>query len=301
MVMMNGFKIEESDDKSLKIQGCRYFDKSSLMGYLNRIPVKSEYLIGEVIEIPDTREFTITINKYGDIVLVVVEDNNKNKSYYLFDEEFRYLKVTNNESEVELRIGNKIIANSSLDENVNTSVLVHFISYLSELQKTISFNLNSSILCSNLRIFDEENSKIITEDKDFILAQPKFYKEDIHKMRLNVISKSGLRIIGSIDCFLKNENESNFDYRGNFSLNIHSEYLNMGYERRILKLLKKYIDESPENVNKVLYLAAKEDDELTCSIAISNGGKLEYEGDVPKSDPLNFIGKVRRIRVYRIG
>lgn len=301
MTTMNGFKIDNINNMSLKIQGLSIVDKNSLRKYLNEISVKTEELIGNVIEIPDNHNFTITINTYRDIVLVVVEDNNKNKCYYLFDEEVRYLKVTNNENEVELKIGNKLITNSSLDDCVNTSILVHFVNYLHELQKTISFDLDKTILCSNLCIFDEENSKIITENKEFILAQPNFYADDVHKMRFMIISKMGLRVIGSLECYLNDKNESNFNYRGNLSFNIHKRYLNMGYERKVLGLLKSYIDEYSENINKTLYIAGEEDNELIPSIAISNGGSLVYEGVVPKSDPLYFMGKVKRVRVYRIG
>lgn len=301
MTAIDGYKIYDDVENSIEIFGSTITKRDSLRKYLNSLFIKSNKLIGDIIKIPSDCDFKIKINRYEDIVLVIVEDELKNKCYYLFDEELRYLNVINNGEKVELKTKDRVIINESLDDSLNTSTLVHFINYLNNLQKIISFNFNSAILCSSLRIFNGENDKIIVENEELIFAQHNFYKDDIHKIHYDVVLKKGLRVIGSIECRLNDENISNFAYSGNLSFNIFKDNLNMGYERKILSLLKKHLEESDTRVNKTLFIAAMEEDETLVNAAVSNGGYLSYDGVVPSSDPLYFMGKVKNIKVYRIG
>ncbi len=299
MTMKTNLRLRE-EKGSIIITCSSYTSKNELKKYLNNRIKNVESVFDDIFSFDFIKDFEIIINDYEGIVLLVLEKPSNEKEYYLFDDEVRYLKVANNKNIV-LKSNSITITNDSLDDKDNTNLLVSFINYLEELNNTIPFNFESVRLCTNLRIFNSKYNKIIIEDDDFILALPNFYKETLHKLQLHIVSKSGLRIVGSLECVFNDLECDNFKYRGNVNINLYPEFKNIGCEVQVLNLLKKYVDGSSEPVNKEMFIAATPDDDETCEIAQSSGGVLVYEGVVPKSDPLNFMGKVREVKIYRIG
>jgi hypothetical protein len=294
MTTNNYLHIEEHEHS--KIIKCNQFTKTSdLLDYLSSITNNIDDLIDKEYK----GEYTIKINNYEGIMLLIFNYPSKCINYCLIDGDIKKLKVNNSGKEINYQDSSNNITNENLDNEINTKLVVNFINYLRRLDDIIPFKLDSVILCNNLRIFNEENYKIIESNDEFILALPNFYQESLHKMVLNIISKKDLKIIGSIECYFSKED--NLQYRGNFSINLYKEYQNMDYEKRILKLFKDYVNASSEDISKVLYLAGTLNDELIDDIALEYGGVLAYQGDVPKSDPLNFMGKVRQVKIYRIG
>jgi hypothetical protein len=294
MTTNNYLHIEEHEHS--KIIKCNQFTKTSdLLDCLSSITNNIDDLIDKEYK----GEYTITINNYEGIMLLIFNYPSKCINYCLIDGDIKKLKVNNSGKEINYQDSSNNITNENLDNEINTKLVVNFINYLRRLDDIIPFKLDSVILCNNLRIFNEENYKIIESNDEFILALPNFYQESLHKMVLNIISKKDLKIIGSIECYFSKED--NLQYRGNFSINLYKEYQNMDYEKRILKLFKDYVNASSEDISKVLYLAGTLNDELIDDIALEYGGVLAYQGDVPKSDPLNFMGKVRQVKIYRIG
>lgn len=287
------------DNGSTKILCSSYTDKNALKDFLISRCDKIKDIFDNIFDFPFKEEFEIVINDYEGIILMVFKSSSNNIKYYLFDDDIRYLSVTDDISIV-FKSRNVTITNDSLYDENNTKLLVSFINYLGELKNIIPFNIEQNLLSTSLRIFNDKFSKIIIEDEDIILTLPYFYKETLHKLSMYIVSKKGLRIVGSIDCVFNDLGIDNFAYRGNVMINIYPESINLDYDLKALRLLKTYVDNSKEKVNKDMFLACSYDDEDTSRIAETEG-KLVYEGYVPKSDPLNFIGKVKNVRVYRIG
>lgn len=277
-----------------------YTDKNVLRNFLiSKIRNIGDFF-DNIFKFPFKEDFEVVINDYEGIILMILHSSSNKYKYYLFDDNIRYLSVTDGEK-ILFRTNDITITNDSLEDENNTRLLVDFINYLVKLKEVIPFNFEPNLLCTSLRIFNDNYSKIIIEDDDIILALPNFYRETLHKLSLNIVSKKGLRVIGSIDCLFNDIGLDNFKYRGNVTINIYSEDKINEYGIKALRLFKSYVDRSEEEVNKDIFIACKQDDEDTLRIAESGGGTLYYDGEVPKSDPLNFIGKVKSVKVYRIG
>lgn len=292
-------RIKEENGSTI-IKCNSYMDKDTLKSYIISRIKNIENIFDDIFDFPFTDETKIIINNYEGIILMVLENKSNKTEYYLFDDKVRYLGITDGNS-VLFKADDITITNDSLDDENNTRLLIDFINYLGELKNIIPFTLNDILLCANLRIFNNKFSKIIIENQDIILALPNFYKETLHKLSLSIISKKGLRTVGSIDCNFNDLGNDNFRYQGNVMINIYAGFQNIGYELKTLKLLKNYVDNSQEEVNKDIFIAAIPDDNDTINILNASGGILVYDGEVPKSDPLNFIGKVKNIKIYRIG
>lgn len=287
----------KEENGSTKIICNSYTDRDAIKDFLVSRCKEIKDIFDNMFTFPFKEELEIVINDYEGIILIVLQSSSNKTKYYLFDNDVRYLSVTDGKF-ILFRSSDITITNDSLDDENNTKLLVDFINYLGELKNIIPFNFEQQILSTSLRIFNDKYSKIIIEDDDIILALPNFYKETLHKLSMNIVSKKGLRIVGSIDCVFNDLGTDNFNYRGNVMINIYSGVPNLEYDLKALRLLKTYVDNSKEEVNKEMFIACSYDDEDTSRIAESEG-KLVYDGDVPRSDPLNFIGKVKSVKVYR--
>lgn len=296
MTTMNLRTREENG--SLIITCNSYTDRNALRRFLTSKIENIDEIFDDVFVFSFKREFEIIVNDYEGIKLMVLQNESSEYEYYLFDDQVRCLKVYG--TSIIFKSSDIIITNDSLDNESNTRLLINFINYLGELKEVIPFNFEPNLLCTSLRIFNDKYSKIIIEDDDIILTLPNFYRETLHKLSLNIVSKKDLKVIGSIDCLFNDIGLDNFNYRGNVTINMYSED-NNEYGIKALRLFKTYVGLSEEEVNKDIFIACKQEDKDTLEIVVSGGGTLYYDGEVPKSDPLNFIGKVKSVKVYRIG
>ena len=112
-----------------------------------------------------------------------------------------------------------------------------------------------------------------------------------------VLQKSKVKV-GEIffDYFLAD----GFNYSGNVSYYIRSNFRNRGYATEALKLLKEFLCSENFNKNIKILLAIKPTNISSMKVATNNGAKLIYDGEVPDNEPINYIDGAKKIKIYKI-
>lgn len=154
------------------------------------------------------------------------------------------------------------------------------------------------LLYYDIDIVNYDRVKVVIDDDILELVIPDFYEVSLVWMKMAVVLKKTREVIGSIE-FNFNQDESNFyDYKGNVSYEIKREYQKVGYATKALTLLRRYLRDNGKDND--IYISTESNNESSQRVALKNDGILCYEGTVPKSSVLNFLGKVDKVKIYRI-
>lgn len=162
--------------------------------------------------------------------------------------------------------------------------------------KHLPIDSTTSFMFSDMNLLDLERYQIIASDDDVLLCLNDFRKVNPGGMNLTVADAKTYEVVGSIEYALNIKGESNFSYSGN----VEYKCDRTSYASKALALLKKYINDMCEEYNQILYLTSAFNDKDSETVAIDNGGQLEYEGCIPKSDAFKFRNKKQQIKIYRI-
>lgn len=220
--------------------------------------------------------------------LLVIE---KDKKFYIAfkDQDVKSLKINRLESEYECFFG---------DESIKDKRLKSFIDFLAQIKSKytniILYDEFELYLVTNL--INQEKYNTIIEDDDILLLLPAF-REKTKWMRLTIGLKETYEDIGYIEFDLS---KNNFKYIGNVSYAIKKPFRNKGYATKALGLVKQIVREYGEDVDKCLYISTVEDNISSQCVILNNGGKLYYEGLVPKGDTVRVYNGVDYVKIYTI-
>lgn len=149
-------------------------------------------------------------------------------------------------------------------------------------------------------ILNKDEAKTVYEGNGILLYLNSFRRLDLSKLKLNIADSYTYEVVGTIELSLNKKDKSNFSYSGNVSYKINSEHEHKGYATDALRALIDYVKTLSDEYNKELYIASLVDDEYYQRVAISNGGVLEYDGEVPDGDSLAAINKIKEVKIYKI-
>lgn len=187
---------------------------------------------------------------------------------------------------------------SSLEKEKINSKIIGVLSYLKSAYNDPRHCNSLELLYHDMGIVNYDSVKSVTHDDTLELVLPNFYKINPLAMRMAIVLKRTKEVIGSIEFNFKLDQENFYDYKGNVSYEIKNEYQSLGYATKSLSLLRKYLREYKEN--NILYVATENDNVSSQKVALKNEGVLCYDGEVPKSSIINFLGKVEHVKIYRI-
>lgn len=166
----------------------------------------------------------------------------------------------------------------------------------------ISSHLNIREITKILNILLEQDYFPIISNNLLTLSwQNRYGSTNIYEKQratLDIILNKTKEVIGSIS-FNTSYNPNN-SYTGNISYSIKDEFQNNHYATIALSLLKELLRKHKLQQNKPLYISAEENNIKSQHVAINNGGKLYYEGPIPKSDNLTKFSGITKIKMYKI-
>lgn len=193
----------------------------------------------------------------------------------------------------------------SLDINAEDKEKIYpkvtsLIKLVDEYFERVNIALNASFLFNYINLYNDDIMKKIYGNNEIFFSLLKYYDESFNWMKLDIVDTKTYEIVGFIEIKLKGKDDDNFNYVGNIAYGIKERYRNKGYATKALALIKEYVSKYADEYNKVLYISTLADNYYSQQVAIANDGVLYYEGDVPKGDKLNSIGKVTYVKIYRI-
>lgn len=174
-----------------------------------------------------------------------------------------------------------------------------FIDYLRDIKNNHTYRVLYDIydLYFSLSLIDESSHKLIIEDNEIALMLPNFRDEKAPWMLLSIVLRNTKENIGTIEFNLKDDN---FCYKGNVSYFLKELYRHKGYATRALKMVKQLVREYNGDVDRCLYISILKDNDDSQQVVLNNGGKLFYEGEVPRGDNLRIYDKVDYVKIYTI-
>lgn len=248
----------------------------------------SDYLDIGIYEIINDEGHIVFIQKNDFLINVVTEENVlevSDKYHY-----FRYTKLSDT------------ISSNSTDEEKAEKIpsLIKFARYIDRISIKNSSRVNLSFILQTIRIWDESRSTKLIEGDNLFLSLGAFKPASNPENTLEIVKKNTLEVVGQIEFVLQKKNEDNFLYTGNVSYEIYKSHQNSGYATAALGLLKQYINDNLSEYNKDIYISTTRENVYSQKVALNNGAVLYKDIDVPKGEPLYYMGKVSHVLVYKI-
>lgn len=166
--------------------------------------------------------------------------------------------------------------------------------------KYLPYKMRMGVLYEDIGFIDMHNYNSVIQGDDIWLVLREFRSITPEWMPLSIVNAETLEYLGSLEFYLKAKGDTNFSYNGNVSYEIKEQERRKGYATKALRLLRDYLRFVGDEYNKELYVSTEVDNVFSQKVALNNDGKLIYEGDVPGVDIVNILGKVKRVRIYRI-
>ncbi len=187
-----------------------------------------------------------------------------------------------------------------MEENLAEVVkqIEEMFSFLMRIHNNKKYDMMIDYLYIIMQIVNRNRIHMVTSNDELSLVIPNFYKISTEWMKMDIILKKTGEIIGNIEFNFKDNSQDYYDYKGNVSYDIKEQYQGCGYGTKALALLRSYL--LNQELDKPLYVSTKVENVISQKVAIKNGGILCYEGEVPKSSPLRFLGKVKEVKIYRL-
>lgn len=248
----------------------------------------SDYLDTGIYEIINDEGHIVFIQKNDFLINVVTEEN-----VLEISDKYHYFRYT--------KLSDTISSNSTDEEKVEKiSSLIKFARYTDRISIKNSSRVNLSFILQTIRIWDESRSTKLIEGDNLFLSLGAFKPASNPENTLEIVKKDTLEVVGQIEFILQKKNEDNFLYTGNVSYEIYKNHQNSGYATAALGLLKQYINDNLSEYNRDIYISTTRENVYSQKVALNNGAVLYKDIDVPKCEPLYYMGKVSHVLVYKI-
>lgn len=257
------------DILSIKYKGQEFETNTSIF-----IDKKSE---AAIIRNPDRSMILIFGNKRLDVSF--------SKKGFLFDEDGKLFDFDTLSKE---------------QKNALFARITAFMDEFSTINEYLPVEATKTFIFLQMGILNIRDVSVVKEANGVLLYLNPFRSLDLSKLRLNIADSTTYEVVGSIDAYLGSKDEDNFSYRGNVSYKISDEYTGCGYATKALAALIEFINEIGDEYNRELYIAALIDDIAYQMVALKNGAQIVYDGDVPETDSLRTLSKIRQIKIYKI-
>lgn len=248
----------------------------------------SDYLDIGIYEIINDEGHIVFIQKNDSLINAVTEEESLeiNGIYHTF-------KYT---------IESDTLSSNSTDEEKVEKIpsLIKFTRYIARISIKNSSRINLSFALQTIRIWDESRATKLIEGDDLFLSLGAFTSATNYENTLEVVKKDTLEVVGQLEFVLQDKGKDNFSYRGNVSYEIYKSHQNSGYATDALGLLKQYINDNLSEYNRDIYISTTRENVYSQKVALNNGAVLYKDTDVPKSEPLYYMGKVSHVLVYKI-
>lgn len=248
----------------------------------------SDYLDIGIYEIINDEGHIVFIQKNDFLINIVTEEN-----VLEISDKYHYFRYT--------KLSDTISSNSTDEEKVEEiPSLIKFARYIDRISIKNSSRVNLSFILQTIRIWDESRSTKLIEGDNLFLSLGAFKPASNPENTLEIVKKNTLEVVGQIEFVLQKKNEDNFLYTGNVSYEIYKNHQNSGYATAALGLLKQYINDNLSEYNRDIYISTTRENVYSQKVALNNGAVLYKDTDVPKSEPLYYMGKVSHVLVYKI-
>lgn len=242
----------------------------------------------------------------GKSIIVMHRDNdifeqfNKNRFIYIYlgDKE---LLINRKEGTYLYSENDRLFSSREMKKDEKAKInpkICDIFTYLQDIHDNNQYNDVINFLYHEVNIVDETRVLLVTQDDQLALIIPNFYQKDATWMKMMIVLKQTKEIIGSVEFNFRLDSDNFYDYKGNVSYEIRDDYRGCGYATTSLELLRKYLRDL--GINKELYVSTEVNNMASQRVAIKNTGILCYEGEVPKNSIVSFLGKVDKVKIYRI-
>ncbi len=275
---------------------------SDMLIYRVNIPVEWELILGSL----HINKEDFPLNAQTDDIVGIYKNNErillktKNKIFFKRNDEEMFIDMKS--LEWTYRDGDLTITNYDSTEakkGLSRKVL-DLLQAFRCFNKYLPYKMRMGVLYEDIGFIDMHNYNSVIQGDDIWLVLREFRSITPEWMPLSIVNAETLEYLGSLEFYLKAKGDTNFSYNGNVSYEIKEQERRKGYATKALRLLRDYLRFVGDEYNKELYVSTEVDNVFSQKVALNNDGKLIYEGDVPGVDIVNILGKVKRVRIYRI-
>lgn len=282
---------------------------------VNKSDNNTRIYVKENISKKDIKEYIpseIIYNKLSDYLNIGIYEIINDEGHIVFIQKNDFLiNVVTEEESLEIEgiyhtfkytIGSDTISSNSTDEEKIEKIpsLIKFARYIARISIKNSSRINLSFALQTIRIWDESRATKLIEGDNLFLSLGAFTSATNYENTLEVVKKDTLEVVGQLEFVLQDKDKDNFSYRGNVSYEIYKSHQNSGYATAALGLLKQYIDDNLSEYNRDIYISTTRENVYSQKVALNNGAVLYKDTDVPKCEPLYYMGKVSHVLVYKI-
>ena len=285
-------KIEvNKNDNNTRIYVKESISKKDIKEY-----IPSEIIYNKLSDYLDTGIYEI-INDEGHIVFI-----QKNDFLINVVTEEESLEIEGIYPTFKYTIESDTISSNSTDEEKVEKIpaLIKFARYVAHISIKNSSRINLSFSLQTIRIWDKSRATKLIEGDNLFLSLGAFTSATNYENTLEVVKKDTLEVVGQLEFVLQDKGKDNFSYRGNVSYEIYKNHQNSGYATDALGLLKQYINDNLSEYNRDIYISTTRENVYSQKVALNNGAVLYKDTDVPKIEPLYYMGKVSHVLVYKI-
>lgn len=248
----------------------------------------SDYLDTGIYEIINDEGHIVFIQKNDFLINVVTEEES--------------LEIEGIYHTFKYTVGSDTVSSNSTDEEKVEKIpsLIKFARYIDRISIKNSSRINLSFALQTIRIWDESRATKLIEGDNLFLSLGAFTSATNYENTLEVVKKDTLEVVGQLEFVLQDKGKDNFSYRGNVSYEIYKKHQNSGYATAALGLLMQYINDNLSEYNRDIYISTTRENVYSQKVALNNGAVLYKDTDVPKCEPLYYMGKVSHVLVYKI-
>lgn len=288
----SGFEIEEYED-CIKISIDNEIEKSKLTGLIDKNILDS---LDSPLEPGQyfyyKRENTSALHVILDTRTRMYLNENNEVSYLIINDRCAYFIFFYKENEID---------SYSLEEDKKANYY-NILEFASKYGKVVGeiFLSDLPFFSITSRIYIPDAFIKVIESDDIALVRIKDTYCDDETFHYYIVDQNKNAVVGNISMDLNKRGKDNFRYCGNVSYEVYLGYRHKGYASKALVLLKECATKMDESYNKDLFISTTVDNIHSKKTALKSGATLYMDTDVPKSDTLNFIGKVKHVLIYKL-
>ena len=185
------------------------------------------------------------------------------------------------------------------DKKANYSNMLEFVSKYGNVVGDIFLNELPYLSITSRVYIPSAFVKVIERDDVALVRIKDAYCGD-ETFHYYIVDEDRNAVVGNISMDLSKKGKDNFRYCGNVSYEVYLGYRHKGYASKALVLLKECATKMDESYNKDLFISTTVDNVHSQKTALKSGATLYMDTDVPKSDTLSFIGKIKHVLIYKL-